>query len=69
MCEECVKAKAELFPDLTDEEFEEILWEYTCHPAGGYPRIREQLEEYARDPQGVIARQEAFCRGCCCNRR
>ena len=49
MCDECVKAKADLFPDATDEEFGEILWNYTCHPAGGYPQIREQLEEVAAD--------------------
>lgn len=49
MCEQCVKAKADLFPDATVGQFMSILWGHTCFPFGTALQVREHLEEYVRD--------------------
>lgn len=47
MCQQCVTTTRELFPDLTNKERLDILWEYTEFPMGDPDRIVEQLHEYA----------------------
>ena len=49
MCQQCVDAKADLFPDATHEQFMNILWEHTCFPFGDADQVRKHLEEYVRD--------------------
>ena len=49
MCGECVRAREELIPDATHEQFMDILWNHTCFPFGDAAQVRRHLEEYVRD--------------------
>ena len=45
MCEKCVAAVREIFPELTDEKQVEILWEDTAFPFAGPDEVIRQLRE------------------------
>ena len=53
--------RVELFPDLTELEFDSILWNYTGFPCffTGDPAIilRQQLEEYKRVGAKILDEQ------------
>lgn len=43
MCRECSLAARELFPELTDNERKDLLWEHTSFPFGSPQEVRKQL--------------------------
>ena len=49
MCENCVEAVNDIFPDLSETGQMDILWDWTAFPFGGPELIRQQLEDYAQE--------------------
>jgi hypothetical protein len=43
MCRECSLSARELFPELTEDEHRELLWEHTSFPFGSPQEVRAQL--------------------------
>jgi hypothetical protein len=43
MCRECAVSARELFPELTEEDRQELLWEFTSFPFGNPQEVRQQL--------------------------
>lgn len=44
MCQKCVDAVIEIFPDADDDYRNYLLWNYTCFPFGEPEQVREMLE-------------------------
>ena len=49
MCQQCVDACREIFPEVSDDEMGGFLLETTCFPFGSPKQVREQLVENKRD--------------------
>jgi len=49
MCDLCLAAFREYFPDGDDELMEFVLWEKTAFPAGSPEQITRQIKEYAQE--------------------
>jgi hypothetical protein len=43
MCRECVASARELYPELSENERRELLWEHTSFPFGSPQEVRNQL--------------------------
>jgi len=48
MCRQCLYAVEALFPEKSDQERVDILWNFTAFPAGSAETIVSQLEEHQR---------------------
>jgi len=46
MCEQCWNTVSKLFPEKSDSERVDLLWNVTAFPAGNPETIARQLREY-----------------------
>ncbi len=53
MCKQCVEAVNDIFPELSEKEQMDILWDWTAFPAASPEHIKMQLESYA-ESMGAI---------------
>ena len=47
MCQQCVDGVRQYWPTLPEEDFDTLLWQCTCYPAGGPEDVVPQLREMA----------------------
>ena len=52
MCQKCADAMDKYFPNLTDEEKMDILWNATAFPAGCGETVARQLKEAKESTDG-----------------
>lgn len=53
MCEHCMEALERHFPEMSENEQIDILWNFTAFPAGSAETVDKQLAEHA-----ALQRQE-----------
>lgn len=57
MCRECFDAVNEVFPDESEDEKMDILWNFTAFPFGNPEQVRKQLL-HLKDVGPVVVTQE-----------
>ena len=52
MCQKCLDLVIRFFPDATDRERLDLLWEFTSYPFGDPEKIEEQLLALSEKGEG-----------------
>lgn len=60
MCEKCVEAVRKYFPNLSQEDYGELLMGATCFPFGPPEMVEAQLKELQEKTDGSLLGALAF---------
>ncbi len=54
MCEKCIAAVQEYYPDLPEDKWDDLLWGATAFPMGSPEQIEGQLAEMRDNTDGSL---------------